>query len=70
MVQLSRELVDDESVDLQGYLAMETGRALGNAFGAHLVAGTGTGQPRGILTTPRSVSRAARVSRVFRPRTT
>jgi HK97 family phage major capsid protein len=50
MVQLSKELVDDESVDLQSYLAMETGRALGNAFGAHLVTGTGTGQPRGILT--------------------
>ena len=50
MVQLSRELVDDSTVDLQGYLAMETGRALGNAFGAHLIAGTGTGQPRGILT--------------------
>jgi hypothetical protein len=50
MVQLSRELVDDSTVDLQGYLAMETGRALGNAFGAHLIGGTGTGQPRGILT--------------------
>jgi HK97 family phage major capsid protein len=49
MVQLSRELVDDASVDLEGYLAMETGRALGNAFGAHLVTGTGTSQPRGIL---------------------
>lgn len=50
MVQLSRELVDDTGVDLQGYLAMETGRALGNSFGAHLITGTGTGQPRGILT--------------------
>lgn len=49
MVQLSRELVDDSTVDLEGYLAMETGRALGNAFGAHLVAGTGVSQPRGIL---------------------
>lgn len=49
MVQLSRELVDDATVDLQGYLAMETGRALGNAFGAHLIAGNGTGQPTGIL---------------------
>jgi HK97 family phage major capsid protein len=49
MVQISRELVDDQTVDLQGYLAMETGRALGNAFGAHLIAGTGTGQPRGII---------------------
>jgi HK97 family phage major capsid protein len=49
MVQLSRELVDDSTVDLEGYLSMETGRALGNAFGAHLIAGTGTGQPTGIL---------------------
>lgn len=65
MVQLSRELVDDATVDLQGYLAMETGRALGNAFGAHLIAGTGTGQPRGVLvdtilgvTTPTGVAGA------------
>jgi HK97 family phage major capsid protein len=49
MLQLSRELVDDTSVDLEGYLAMETGRALGNALGAHLISGTGTSQPRGIL---------------------
>lgn len=65
MVQLSRELVDDSTVDLQGYLAMETGRALGNAFGAHLIAGTGTGQPNGIInsttlgvTTPTGVAGA------------
>jgi HK97 family phage major capsid protein len=50
MVQVSRELVDDTGIDLQGYLAEETGRALGNAIGAHLVAGTGTSQPRGVLT--------------------
>jgi HK97 family phage major capsid protein len=48
MVQVSRELVDDSAVDLMGYLAEETGRALGNAFGAHLVVGTGVSQPRGI----------------------
>jgi len=48
MVQVSRELVDDSAVDLMGYLAEETGRALGNAFGAHLVVGTGSSQPRGI----------------------
>lgn len=50
MVQVSRELVDDTGIDLQAYLAEETGRALGNALGAHLVAGTGTNQPRGVLT--------------------
>jgi HK97 family phage major capsid protein len=50
MVQVSRELVDDTAVDLLGYLAEETGRALGNALGAHLVVGTGSSQPRGITT--------------------
>jgi HK97 family phage major capsid protein len=50
MIQVSRELLDDSSVDLEGYLSMQAGRALGNAFGAHAVAGTGTNQPRGILT--------------------
>jgi HK97 family phage major capsid protein len=49
LVQVSRELVDDSGVDLEGYLAMETGRALGNAFGADLVTGNGTAKPRGIL---------------------
>lgn len=48
IVQVSRELVEDASVDLEGYLAMQTGRALGNALGAHLVTGTGAAQPRGI----------------------
>lgn len=50
LVQVSRELIDDTGVDLQGYLAMETGRALGNAFGAHAITGTGTSQPRGVIT--------------------
>jgi HK97 family phage major capsid protein len=50
MIQVSRELVDDTGVDLEGYLAMQAGRALGNAFGAHLVTGTGSGQPRGVIT--------------------
>lgn len=50
MIQVSRELLDDSGVDLEGYLAMQAGRALGNAFGAHMVTGTGTGQPRGVVT--------------------
>lgn len=49
LIQVSREMAEDSSVDLQGYLARETGIALGNALGAHLVNGTGTGQPRGVL---------------------
>jgi HK97 family phage major capsid protein len=50
LMQVSRELVTDTGVDLEGYLAMQVGRALGNALGANLITGTGTGQPRGVVT--------------------
>ena len=50
IVQVSRELLDDTSVDLEGYIAMQAGRACGNALGAHLVTGTGSSQPAGIVT--------------------
>lgn len=50
VIQVSRELLTDAGVDLEGYLSMQAGRALGNAFGAHTITGTGTGQPRGIVT--------------------
>jgi HK97 family phage major capsid protein len=49
MVQVSRELVTDTGVDLQGYLAKAAGRALGNAFGADMVTGPGTTTPRGVI---------------------
>ena len=49
MFQISRELLSDEGVDLEGYLAMNAGRALGNAMGAHFITGTGTNQPSGIV---------------------
>ncbi len=47
LIQVSRELVDDQSVDLESYLADQAGTALGRAFGSHAATGTGTGQPRG-----------------------
>lgn len=50
LIQVSRELLADSGVDLEGYLAMQTGRALGNAFGAHAITGTGSSQPRGVAT--------------------
>jgi HK97 family phage major capsid protein len=50
LIQVSRELVDDTGVDLEGYLAMQAGRSLGNAFGADLVTGTGASKPAGLLT--------------------
>jgi HK97 family phage major capsid protein len=49
IIQVSRELVDDSGVDLEGYLAMQAGRALGNALGADLITGNGTNKPTGIL---------------------
>lgn len=48
LFQASRELIDDSGVDLQGYLAMQAGRALGNALGAALITGTGSTMPLGI----------------------
>lgn len=48
--QASTELVADSGVDLASYLAQQAGRALGNAAGGHFVTGTGTGQPRGLVT--------------------
>lgn len=49
LIQVSRELLDDTGFDLQGYLARQAGRAVGNAVGAHLVNGDGTSKPRGLL---------------------
>jgi HK97 family phage major capsid protein len=49
LIQISRELVDDTGVDLEGYLAMQAGRALGNAFGADAITGNGSSKPTGIL---------------------
>lgn len=50
LLQVSHELLNDTAVDLAGYLARQAGRALGNGFGAHLVTGTGSSQPNGVVT--------------------
>lgn len=49
MLQVARELLDDTGVDLIGYLSMQAGRAIGNAFGQALVSGNGTNQPTGFM---------------------
>ena len=49
-IQAPNELITDTGVDLEGYLAMQAGRAVGNALGAHLATGTGSSQPAGIVT--------------------
>jgi len=50
LIQAPRQLVDDTGVDLEGYLAAQAGRAVGNALGAHLVTGDGTNKPTGLMT--------------------
>lgn len=49
LIQVSTEMVQDTSVDLQGYLSRQAGTAIGVALGNHLINGTGSGQPRGVL---------------------
>lgn len=48
LIQVARELLDDTGVDLEGYLSMQAGRAVGNALGTDLVVGNGTNKPLGI----------------------
>ncbi|GAA1787932.1 phage major capsid protein [Agromyces lapidis] len=48
LIKVSRELVEDTGVDLEGYLARAVGRNIGNAFGAKLISGVGTTEPTGI----------------------
>jgi HK97 family phage major capsid protein len=50
LISVQQELVDDTGVDLEGYLAMQAGRAVGNLVGQGLVVGTGSAQPTGITT--------------------
>lgn len=48
VVYISRELVEDEKVDILGYIARQGGWAVGNALGAHLIAGDGSSKPAGV----------------------
>lgn len=51
LTQISREMVDDSGVDILGFLATQTGNAIGFAVNGALTTGTGTVQPNGIVTT-------------------
>ena len=50
LTQISREMVEDTGVDILGFLATQTGNALGYAVNGALTTGTGTTQPTGIVT--------------------
>lgn len=66
LLQVSSELITDTSVDLEGYLSMQAGRALGNAFGTHAITGTGSSQPNGVVTAATlGVTGSTAVSGVF-----
>ena len=66
VIQAPRELIDDTGVDLEGYLARQCGRALGNAFGTDLVVGNGSSKPSGVLqTTTLGVTGATSVAGAF-----
>jgi HK97 family phage major capsid protein len=48
--QISQELANDTPTNLLDVLARQAAASLALAFGPHLITGTGTGQPRGIVT--------------------
>ncbi len=50
LLQISSELAKDSAFNLEGFIAQEAGRALGNAFGANLVTGGGSTLPSGVVT--------------------
>jgi HK97 family phage major capsid protein len=66
LTQISREMVSDSGVDILGFLAAQTGNALGYAVNTALTTGTGTVQPTGIVTAAGSgITGGTGVSGVF-----
>lgn len=47
---VANEVLEDASIDVLDFLMRDLGRAVGRAVAPHLVTGTGTGQPRGVMT--------------------
>ncbi|WP_030779375.1 phage major capsid protein [Streptomyces sp. NRRL S-920] len=46
---ISTEFIQDQALDLVGFLVGDTGPALGHGMGAHWLMGTGTNQPKGLV---------------------
>ena len=66
ITQVSREMVEDQGVDVLGFLAEQTGVAIGVRLNTDFTVGTGSGQPRGLaLDTTLGVTGAASVAGVF-----
>jgi HK97 family phage major capsid protein len=49
LTQVSRELIEDSGVNILGFLAAQTGNAMGYAVNQALTTGTGTVEPNGIV---------------------
>jgi HK97 family phage major capsid protein len=49
LIKVSIELLQDNAVDLEGYLSRELGRAIGALENTAYVAGTGASQPQGLV---------------------
>ncbi len=66
LVQVSREMIEDQGVDVVGFLAENTGTSLGVKVNTDLTVGTGSSQPRGItLDTTLGVTGSASVAGAF-----
>jgi len=49
LTQVSSELLADEGVDIEGFLANDGGRALGNGAGTDYAVGNGSSKPNGLM---------------------
>jgi HK97 family phage major capsid protein len=50
LVQVSNEVLTDSAIDLGGFIGQNIGRAIGRVVDADLTVGSGTGEPRGLMT--------------------
>lgn len=50
LVRVSLQLLQDSAFNLESWLPAKLGERIGRAVAAHLVSGTGTGQPEGLFT--------------------
>jgi HK97 family phage major capsid protein len=50
LVQVSREMIEDAGVDILSFIASQAGAELGFRVGAALTTGSGTNEPKGIVT--------------------
>lgn len=66
LVQVSREMVEDQGVDIIGFLGENAGVSLGVKINTDLTVGTGSSQPRGLaIDTTLGVTGAASVAGAF-----